>query len=191
MEKNLLLAFCVLVAAASLGVVGWVVATGQFLNMDGLLLISICLMSAGIFSGLVAYEERDKLLALVGKAPAAKKQEAPAIKEQERKGGEVIVTATHEHAAGTRLYMTVWGGLLGLTALEVILAYQNLPLGVMLSMLMALSVVKAALIMAYFMHLRFERLNLVLTLVPALVMVISLFFMFFPDSFRILKLGIG
>ena len=190
-EKNLLLAFCGLVVVASLGAVVWVVVTGQFLNMDGLLLICVCLMSAGIFGGLVGYEERDRLRGLLAGARAGKKEEAPTGKEPGRKGGEVIVTAAQEHSAGTRLYMAVWGGLLGLTVLEVILAYQHLPLGMMLAMLMGLSVVKAALIMAYFMHLRFERLNLVLTVVPALVVVISLFFMFFPDSFRILKLGIG
>jgi len=34
------------------------------------------------------------------------------------------------------------------------------------------------------MHLRFERLNLVLTIVPALVICICLLLIFFPDSFR-------
>jgi cytochrome c oxidase subunit IV len=43
---------------------------------------------------------------------------------------------------------------------------------------------ETALIVAYFMHLRFERLNLVLTIVPALVICICLLLIFFPDSFR-------
>jgi hypothetical protein len=34
------------------------------------------------------------------------------------------------------------------------------------------------------MHLRFERLSLVMTLVPALVICICLLLVFFPDSFR-------
>jgi hypothetical protein len=34
------------------------------------------------------------------------------------------------------------------------------------------------------MHLRFERLSLVLTLVPMLVICICLLLVFFPDSFR-------
>jgi cytochrome c oxidase subunit 4 len=49
---------------------------------------------------------------------------------------------------------------------------------------MGASIVKAALIVAYFMHLRFERLPLVLTIVPALVVCICLLMVFFPDSFR-------
>jgi cytochrome c oxidase subunit 4 len=54
----------------------------------------------------------------------------------------------------------------------------------MLTILVGLSIIKAALIVAYFMHLRFERLSLVLTLVPMLVICICLLFVFFPDSFR-------
>jgi cytochrome c oxidase subunit 4 len=54
----------------------------------------------------------------------------------------------------------------------------------MLTVLIGLSVIKAALIIAYFMHLRFERLSLVLTLMPALVMCLILLLIFFPDSFR-------
>ena len=54
---------------------------------------------------------------------------------------------------------------------------------------MGLSIFKAVLIIAYFMHLRFERLSLVLTLMPALVMCICLLGIFFPDSIRMLQLG--
>jgi cytochrome c oxidase subunit 4 len=97
---------------------------------------------------------------------------------------------SEEHAgAGTKLYLVVWSGLLGLTAVEVFLAYLQMSPVPMLTLLMGLSIVKAALIMAYFMHLRFERLRLVLTLVPALVIAISLLFVFYPDSLRILELG--
>ena len=39
----------------------------------------------------------------------------------------------------------------------------------MLTALLGLSVVKAALIIAYFMHLKFERLSLFLTLFPMLI----------------------
>ena len=90
--------------------------------------------------------------------------------------------------AGTRLYLFVWIWLLSLTIIEVVLAYLHFPLKVMLTMLLALSVVKAGLIMSYFMHLRFERFRLVATLVPALVVAISLLFVFFPDSLRLLEL---
>lgn len=93
------------------------------------------------------------------------------------------------HAGTTRLYIGVWVALLVLTGIEVWLGYIHLPVNLMLTLLMGLSVIKAALIMAYFMHLRFERLSLFLTLVPMLVLCICLIMIFFfPDGFRLLEL---
>jgi caa(3)-type oxidase subunit IV len=53
---------------------------------------------------------------------------------------------------------------------------------------MGISVIKASLIISYFMHLRYERRSMALTLMPALVIVITLMFMVFPDSFRLLQM---
>src|SRR5436309_13014221 len=92
---------------------------------------------------------------------------------------------THEHFAGSnKLFISVWMWLLLLTGFEVFLGYIQLPVIYMLVILMGASIIKAALIVAYFMHLRFERLNLILTIVPALVICICLLVVFFPDSFR-------
>jgi len=93
---------------------------------------------------------------------------------------------TGEHFAGSnRLFISVWIWLLVLTGFEVFLGYIHLPVVYMLVILMGASIIKAALIVAYFMHLRFERLNLVLPIVPAVVICICLMLMvFFPDSFR-------
>ena len=90
------------------------------------------------------------------------------------------------HFAGSnRLFISVWVWLLALTGFEVFLGYKQVPVIYMLVILMGVSIIKAALIVAYFMHLRFERLNLVLTIVPALVICICLMLLvFFPDSFR-------
>src|SRR5436189_4131645 len=89
------------------------------------------------------------------------------------------------HFAGTnRLFVSVWVWLLAITGFEVFLGYIHLPVMYMLVILMGASIIKAALIVAYFMHLRFERLNLILTIIPALVVAICLLLVFFPDSFR-------
>ncbi|MDA2913985.1 cytochrome C oxidase subunit IV family protein [Acidobacteriia bacterium AH_259_A11_L15] len=103
------------------------------------------------------------------------------------------MSASNEHAhGGSKLYLWVWGWLLALTAVEVFLAYIQLPANLMLTLLMGLSVIKAALIVAYFMHLRFERLSLFLTLVPSVVLCICLILIFFfPDSLRMQQLGTG
>lgn len=92
---------------------------------------------------------------------------------------------SHEHVVpSNKLFIFVWIWLLVLTGIEVFFGYIHLPVVYMLVILMGASIIKAALIVAYFMHLRFERLNLVLTIVPAVVICICLFMVFFPDSFR-------
>ena len=96
--------------------------------------------------------------------------------------------AAQEHH-GSRLYLYVWFWLLAMTGVEVFLAYEHLPLHTMLVLLMGLSLVKAALIIAYFMHLRFEKRSLALTLMPPLVIcIILLLVFFFPDSLRLLDM---
>ena len=58
----------------------------------------------------------------------------------------------------------------------------------MLVVLMTISIIKASLIISYFMHLRYERKSLVFTLMPALVFVIAMLFVLFPDSIRLLEM---
>jgi cytochrome c oxidase subunit IV len=107
------------------------------------------------------------------------------------KEGDVAVTMDEHAGAGNRLYFAVWIYLLAITAVEVVLAYlQVFSTEMMLVILVCLSMVKAGLIVAYFMHLKFERPALAWSLVPAGLLVISLLFVFFPDSFRVLELGV-
>lgn len=95
------------------------------------------------------------------------------------------------HGATTKLFLWVWGWLLALTLVEVVLAYNKINPGLMLIILIGLSVIKAALIIGYFMHLRYERLSLFLTLWPITVLCFILIAtFFFPDSFRLAELGV-
>lgn len=90
-----------------------------------------------------------------------------------------------EHFAGSnKLFISIWIWLVVLTLVEIFLAYKPMPIHLMLIVLLGLSIIKAALIVAYFMHLKFERVSLILTIVPMLVVCIMLLFVFFPDSFR-------
>src|SRR4029450_4776483 len=90
-----------------------------------------------------------------------------------------------EHFAGSnKLFISIWVWLVGLTLIEIFLAYRPMAIHIMLTILLGLSIIKAALIVAYFMHLKFERLSLILTIVPMLVVCIILLFVFFPDSAR-------
>lgn len=101
-------------------------------------------------------------------------------------GAAMEMEAGHgEHGGSNRENVIVWGVLLGLTAIEVFLAYIQINATLMLIILMGASIIKAALIVAYFMHLKFERLSLILTIVPTIVVLLCLFAILFPDSFRL------
>src|ERR1700686_2197158 len=102
---------------------------------------------------------------------------------------------THAHAeeahagASVGLNLAVWGGLVAITGLEGFLAYEELQPSVMLTVLVILSVVKAGMIMSYFMHLKYEKFSLVLLLVPAMIFCIMMMFIFFfPEAFRLLQM---
>jgi cytochrome c oxidase subunit IV len=83
----------------------------------------------------------------------------------------------------------IWVGLVLITFLEVFLAYEELQPSVMLSVLVVLSVVKAAMIMSFFMHLKYEKLGLVLLLIPATIFCLCMMFIFFfPEAFRLLQM---
>jgi cytochrome c oxidase subunit 4 len=95
-----------------------------------------------------------------------------------------------EHVGGTtQSFIYIWVALLAMTGVEVLLAYEQVPTLIMLTALLGLSIVKAALIIAYFMHLKFEKLSLFLTLFPMLVLcIILMLIIFMPDSLRSLNL---
>lgn len=99
--------------------------------------------------------------------------------------------AKHDDSKGQ--YFWVWGALLALTAVEVWLGYNQVfkdPRR-MLEVLMILSIIKSALIIGYFMHLKFEtplmRWMLVIAVVGCFVI---MYFFFFPDADRILRYGV-
>jgi cytochrome c oxidase subunit IV len=95
--------------------------------------------------------------------------------------------AAEVHGASVGTNVTVWIGLVAITFLEVFLAYKALEPTLMLTLLVILSLVKAGLIMSYFMHLKFEKFTLVLWLVPAMIFCISMMFIFFfPEAERLL-----
>ena len=100
------------------------------------------------------------------------------------------VTATHAESKG--IYFWVWAGLIFLTGVEVVLAYKRVLEPVhMLEVLLVLSVIKAALITLYFMHLNSEvrAMRWLLTIsVTACFVLMWLFF--FPDAWRIVHLGV-
>ncbi|HEV2799206.1 MAG TPA: cytochrome C oxidase subunit IV family protein [Pyrinomonadaceae bacterium] len=176
-KQDLILnAVCLLFAAGfvlmALSNVRW---AGNFFSIDSLFITLVSLLLAGIFMvvpAMWAYEN-----GLLKTWFAAEGDDAP------------VAEPVPVHFEGTtKLFLSVLGFLLVLTLVEVLLAYVQVPLFLMLTILVGLSLIKAALILAYFMHLRYERMSLVYTLIPMLVICICLLFIMFPDSFRQLGL---
>ena len=94
-------------------------------------------------------------------------------------------THTEEAEHGTiKSFAVIWIILLVFTAIEVLLAYEQITPIIMLTALIGLSFVKAALIIAYFMHMKFEKCSLFLTLFPMLIFCICMMFVMMPDSMR-------
>jgi heme/copper-type cytochrome/quinol oxidase subunit 4 len=77
-----------------------------------------------------------------------------------------------------------------MTAIEVYLTYQNMQPVRMLSILMGLSLIKAALIIGYFMHMKFEVSRMKWLTMVSLMVCLALMMIFFPDALRILSLGV-
>lgn len=165
-------------SALSIGAAVWAVASDRFkAGTDDVFLVLVCLMLALLFAvPPLMWAHANGML----KNPFADEDEG---------GAAMQVEAGHaEHGGSNRENVIVWGALLGLTAVEVFLAYIQINVTLMLIILMGASIVKAALIVAYFMHLKFERLSLILTIVPTLVVLLCLFAILFPDSFRLRNL---
>ena len=95
------------------------------------------------------------------------------------------------HDEGKGQYFWVWGALLVITLVEIVLAYKQVLDPVhMLGVLMVLSVIKAALIIAYFMHLKFETARMKLLLMASVTACLCLMCVFFADALRVLHLGV-
>lgn len=160
------------------------------LTLDGLFLSIACMVLALVFflNGYWTLRSQE-LSPLLERLRRLKKKPAdtdskPLVRQ------EVPLRLDHgaHGALGNRLVFTVWFWLVIITFVEVLLAYIKLGLTLMLILLLGFSLVKAALIVAYFMHLRFEKRSLVLTLIPAAVVTICLLAVFFPDSLRLLEM---
>ena len=146
---------------------------GDFLTIDSLFMMSVFMLLSLVFlvNPLLWAHEQGLI-----KSFFAAEDESMAAADR----------AEHVHVSGsTKLFLVVLAALLVLTIIEVALAYFEVGLILMLTILIGLSVIKAGLIMAYFMHLRFERQSLVMAIIPALVICICLLFVFFPDGFRL------
>ena len=90
--------------------------------------------------------------------------------------------AAPHHAAGFRTYYITWGWLLVMTLLALGVGYVEMPVGLKAALLVGITLAKVVLIGAIFMHLRFEKLNLVMITFTPIVLSLVLFFFIAPDA---------
>lgn len=93
------------------------------------------------------------------------------------------------HGSGYRIYAVTWFWLLAITVLEVGVVLLGVPKILLATTLIVMAVLKAALILAYFMHLRYEKLSLVYAVVvPMFFLAIVLFSGVGPDALSVFTL---
>ncbi len=90
--------------------------------------------------------------------------------------------AAHGGGRWYQTYVVVWVWLLAFTVIEVGAVAVRLERALLVTLLLALSLMKAALIVAYFMHLRYERLNLIYLVLTPLILILVLFGGVVPDA---------
>lgn len=97
--------------------------------------------------------------------------------------------ADTEHTGGYRIYAVTWFWLLAITVVELAIVLMHVPKIVLATALIIMALLKAWLIVAYFMHLRYERLSLVYAvMVPMVFLAVILWTGTFPDALNVFNL---
>jgi cytochrome c oxidase subunit 4 len=168
-EPKLLNGILIGLAVVAVGVAA--LTAGDFLKAgtDDLFLILVCLLLAVLFAV-------NPLLWAYRKGQIFQ----PWVDEPVEEHGH-----DEAHGGSNRENIIIWGALLAMTGIEIFLGYKHLDAILMLSLLIGLSLIKAGLIIAYFMHMKFERKTFIYTVIPAMIVLLCLFAILFPDGKRL------
>ena len=92
--------------------------------------------------------------------------------------------AEHHETEGLhyKTYFMTWLSLLFLTALALGIGYMKINEGLKAFLLVGTTLFKILVIAAYFMHLRYERLNLIVITVAPLILSVILFSFTYPET---------
>lgn len=98
------------------------------------------------------------------------------------------MTKSLDPETGYRLYWLTWAFLLMLTLGMLVTGYLALPRAILVLLLVSAMLVKASLIGAHFMHLRFEKLSLIITVAAGILATAAILFLLISfDGVRILR----
>lgn len=93
-----------------------------------------------------------------------------------------MTSHAHAHPAGYRQYFVTWAWLLLMTALALGIGYLNIQEAIKAFLLVGITLAKIFLIGAIFMHLKSEKVNLVMLTFSPLILAIVLFFFTFGET---------
>ena len=88
----------------------------------------------------------------------------------------------HEHSITYKTYLLTWFWLLVLTGLALGLGYAPINERLKALLLVCTTLAKILVIAAIFMHLRYERVNLILITLTPLILAVILFSFTFPET---------
>jgi cytochrome c oxidase subunit IV len=91
-------------------------------------------------------------------------------------------------SGGLATYIVVYAVILGLSAAQIAIAYENIDGSQMLLRMLSVAIIQAGLAITFFMHMKSEKRSLALFLLPATIFVLAMMNMFWSDSFRLLTM---
>ncbi|MBI4481402.1 MAG: cytochrome C oxidase subunit IV family protein [Acidobacteria bacterium] len=95
------------------------------------------------------------------------------------------------HQVSYRVYWLTWILLLGITLFMIAIGYSAIPRLPKVLLLLMTMFTKGSLIAAYFMHLRFEKLQLIYTVALGILVTAAILWTFITfDGMRILQLSL-
>jgi cytochrome c oxidase subunit IV len=83
-----------------------------------------------------------------------------------------------------KVYVGVWLGMIAIVAIEAALARAHVSSGMLLTSLLVLAFLEAAVALRYFMHLKYEVPLLFWTLIPGLLLAFIMMNQFWADAAR-------
>ncbi len=91
----------------------------------------------------------------------------------------------HDHGQNVeyKTYLMTWFWLLVMTLLALGVGYVSMPESIKGLLLVGITLAKILLIAAVFMHLRYERMNLVMITLSPLILSIILYFFTHPETY--------
>ena len=98
------------------------------------------------------------------------------------------MNASEKAGSGLTTYFIVYFVILALSVLQILIAYQNIAGSQMFLRMLLLAILQAGLAITFFMHMKSEKRNLALFLLPATVFVLAMMNMIWSDSFRLLTM---